>query len=83
MILFSDSAFSILDEPFSQVMPVNVEKLQELISFQKKSKGIIITDHQYSSLLPISDLVYILDRGNAYLMKERDDLVRYGYLHRV
>lgn len=83
MILFSDSAFSILDEPFSQVMPVNVEKLQELISFQKKSKGIIITDHQYSSLLPISDRVYILDRGNAYLMKEMVDLVRYGYLHRV
>ncbi len=80
MILFSDSMFSILDEPFSQIMPVNVEKMQTLITMQKKHKGIIITDHQYSNLMSVSDRIYILDNGNTYPVKGPEDLPRHNYL---
>ena len=79
LCLNSSSPFCILDEPFSYVAPVYVELIQKMIQRRKGEMGIIISDHNYNALLEISDDVLLLSDGYVHLIKERDDLVRYGY----
>ena len=63
IILFSDVRFVILDEPFSHIMPLHVEKLKEIINREKHRKGIIITDHMYKHIMEISDDLYLIREG--------------------
>ena len=71
--------FCILDEPFSFLAPVAVERIQDLIRRQKSSKGIILSDHNYNALLEVSDEVLLLSDGYVHQVRDRSDLVRYGY----
>lgn len=71
-----------MDEPFSYLAPVAVEVVQRLIQKEKSKKGIIISDHNYEALLEVADEVLLLSDGYVHLVKERSDLVRYGYLLR-
>lgn len=82
LCLCSPSPFCILDEPFSYLAPVYVETVQKLISREKANKGIIISDHNYEALLEVSDEVLLLSDGYVHLVKDRSDLVRYGYCRR-
>ncbi len=82
LCLCGNSLFCILDEPFSYLAPVAVEVVQRLIQREKSKKGIIISDHNYEALLEVADEVLLLSDGYVHLVKERSDLVRYGYLLR-
>lgn len=79
LCLNSGAPFCILDEPFSYLAPVYVEKVQEMIRQRKVDMGIIISDHNYEALLQVSDDVLLLSDGYVHLVKEMSDLVRYGY----
>ena len=79
LCLNSGAPFCILDEPFSYLAPVYVEKVQEMIRERKKDMGIIISDHNYEALLQVSDDVLLLSDGYVHLVREMSDLVRYGY----
>ena len=79
LCLNSGAPFCILDEPFSYLAPVYVEKVQEMIRERKKDMGIIISDHNYEALLQVADDVLLLSDGYVHLVKEMSDLVRYGY----
>ena len=79
LVLCSPSPFCILDEPFSFLAPVAVERIQDLICRQKSSKGIILSDHNYNALLEVSDEVLLLSDGYVHQVQDRSDLVRYGY----
>ena len=59
MVLNSEAEFCILDEPFSNVAPKYVEIMQQLIQQHKATKGIIISDHMYESVMDITDDVLI------------------------
>ena len=41
-ILVSQTKFCMLDEPFSQVMPIHIDSIKKLILREKENKGIII-----------------------------------------
>jgi len=82
LCLCSNAPFCILDEPFSYLAPVYVEVIQKLIDRQKDKRGIIISDHNYEALLEIADEVLLLSDGYVHLIKDRSDLVRYGYCRR-
>lgn len=82
LVLKADSDFCILDEPFSNIAPVYVEKMQAMILAEKQHKGIIISDHLYQSILDVSDTLYLLRDGYTFPVNSRDDLVRLGYLAR-
>ena len=69
-----------LDEPFSQVMPVHVDRIKKIIKHEKKNKGIIITDHLYEHIIDICDKIYVIANGKTYLTKDRDDLIKFGYI---
>lgn len=81
-LLHADTAFSLFDEPFSGVMPVHVETLAEEMQCLKSRKGILLTDHRYAEVLPLCDVVYLLDQGRLRQLgtDPRAELQDYGYL---
>ena len=79
-ILASKTKFCMLDEPFSQVMPVHIEPIKNLIIREKKNKGIIVTDHLYKHIIDICDHLYVISKGKTYLTKSTLDLKTLGYV---
>ncbi|MCB9360686.1 MAG: ATP-binding cassette domain-containing protein [Flavobacteriales bacterium] len=73
-ILVSPSKFCMLDEPFSQIMPIQIETIKKLIIREKENKGIIITDHLYNHIIDLSDDVYVLSDGKTYFARGINDL---------
>ena len=80
IILKSSSDFVLLDEPFSYIMPVYVEKLKLIIKKEKTGKGIVITDHLYRDLLDVSDELYMIRDGTSIPIKDPGELRTFGYL---
>lgn len=63
--LATEPKFILLDEPFTGIDPVTIEEIQEIL-FRLKNRniGILITDHNVSATLRITDRNYILIDGN-------------------
>lgn len=80
LILKSKAPFCILDEPFSGLMPVHIERMKDIILKTKLKKGIIITDHMYRHVLDITDRLYVLANGKTYPVKGEEELEARGYL---
>jgi ABC-type lipopolysaccharide export system ATPase subunit len=81
IVLFSNTKFCLLDEPYSGVSPIIVEKINNLILEQSKTKGIIITDHNYQSLLKVANKFFLLKDGSGYHLKDKEELIQHGYLN--
>ena len=84
--LASEPKFILLDEPFTGIDPVTIEEIQEII-FKLKDQGIgiLITDHNVSATLSITDRNYILIDGRIIASGTADEiaadaLVRKHYL---
>ena len=80
LILYSKAVFCLLDEPFTGLTPVFVERLQSVINNQKVKKGILVSDHLYRQVIDLSDSLYLLTEGKTYLVQDINDLVQRGYL---
>src|SRR6478736_1247289 len=83
MILLSEKQFCFLDEPFSGIAPLHIEKIKELINVEKKRKGILVSDHLYKHVLEIANRSYALVNGQTYPFKNKHELIKYGYLHEI
>ena len=80
MIICSRAAFVLLDEPFTHISPVQAENFKQLIKACAKTKGIILTDHQYRNVLDISNRIILLNNGATKPINSRADLVQYNYI---
>lgn len=80
LILNSGKKIILLDEPFSFVAPLYVEKFKLLIRQKKKECTIVITDHFYREILDISDSIYLLKNGSSKLIQSKEDLENEGYI---
>lgn len=78
-ILKSNSKFVFLDEPFTHISPIQIEKVKVLLAEEKGSKGILITDHLYTQVLDICDNLYVLSNGKTHLTKSPADIETLGY----
>lgn len=84
--LASDPNFILLDEPFAGVDPIAVEDIQSIVAHLKdRDIGILITDHNVTETLAITDRTYLMYEGG--ILKEgtpkelaADELVRKVYL---
>jgi len=84
--LASDPNFILLDEPFAGVDPIAVEDIQSIVAHLKdRNIGILITDHNVTETLAITDRTYLMFEGG--ILKEgtpkelaADELVRKVYL---
>lgn len=79
-IIRSKAQFAMLDEPFSFLSPVLVEKVKAILREEKLHKGFLITDHMYPHILEMSDTLYALQNGKIHLVKHPSELERLGYL---
>ena len=75
------SLFAMLDEPFTHLNPIQIEKIKVFLLEEKAKKGFLITDHMYNHLLDASDRVYLLKDGKTHPVKTLDDLDALGYIH--
>jgi len=67
--LATEPKFILLDEPFAGVDPIAVEDIQKIVrSLKYKNIGILITDHNVSQTLAITDKTYIMFEGK--ILKE-------------
>lgn len=82
-ILTSKTRFCMLDEPFSQVMPLHVDTIKKIIRIERNSKGIIVTDHLYEHIIDICDEIYVIVNGKTYLTNDISDLINLGYINKI
>lgn len=80
VILKSKSRFVMLDEPFTHLNPIQIEKVKELLIEERKNKGLIITDHMYRHILDVSDQLYVMANERTYLTKSLEDIEALGYV---
>ena len=80
LVLLSDAPFYILDEPFTQIDPVNIDEVKALIRERSKDHGIIVTDHNYDAISSVADNLFAIADGYTNPVRCREDLVRHGYL---
>lgn len=81
IFLTSNSKFILLDEPFSYLMPLHVEKLKTIINNEKRNKGIVITDHLYNDLSDVSDSIYLIYNSVSRKIENYSELKQYGYIN--
>lgn len=80
LILYSDSKFILLDEPFSGLSPKLTAEMQRIIKGQANYKGIVISDHRFQDVLDISDEVYLLSGSHLKQIKNLKELEQHNYL---
>lgn len=77
--LKSTSEIALLDEPFSHISPLYVEKIKELITKESQYKIIVITDHLYKHIIDLSKDIYLIKDGFAKKIKRLDELEFHKY----
>lgn len=80
MVLYSSANFILLDEPFTHVTPVQSDYFKTVIKSVSKTKGIIITDHQYQNVLDVSDRIILINEGSTKPITHIDELAVYRYI---
>lgn len=83
VIIKTKSKFAILDEPFSHLMPLHIEKMCKILWKEKKNKGFLISDHMYSQIVDLSDYLYMLSDGQTFQVKNRADLAKFKYINNI
>lgn len=80
LVICSDTRFVLLDEPFTHLMPLQIERIKDLIRAEKQHKGFIVTDHLYQEIMEVSDRLYLLAGGKTHLVTDAAQLRDLGYL---
>jgi ABC-type multidrug transport system ATPase subunit len=80
ILLDLDSKFLLLDEPFNGLSPIAVEHIKKLIIAASKTKGILLTDHDYRNVLDVANSYWLLRNGGIQLLTDKSQLVQWGYI---
>lgn len=72
--------FLLLDEPFSMIEPLYKDIIQALLMDLKSRKGIILTDHYFRDVLPLTDRNILLKNESFLPISGAEDLEMLGYL---
>jgi ABC-type lipopolysaccharide export system ATPase subunit len=83
LIVYSNSRYILLDEPFNGVAPKNIEDIKAKIKVQSPTKGIILTDHDYRNIIDISDRMILLFDGGTKEVKSLEELKYWGYVPEI
>lgn len=79
LVLNSPAPFILLDEPFNGLSPITVEKIQELILVSARSKGIIITDHNFRAVHKVANKCMLLNECYLKEVKKLTELKPFGF----
>ncbi len=81
LVLKSPGKIILMDEPFSHIAPLYIERFKQMIELKKQIKAIIITDHYYLDVLDTADNLYLLKNGCTKRIDNIKDLEDYKYLN--
>jgi lipopolysaccharide export system ATP-binding protein len=82
--LVINPSFLLLDEPFSGIDPIQVLELQRIIfDLKRQGIGILVTDHNVSETLAVTDRAYIMDNGRLFRAGSPEALARDPEVRRV
>jgi len=81
LMVYSNSRYILLDEPFNGVAPKNIEDIKSRIREQSKTKGIILTDHDYRNIVDVSTRTLLLFDGGIKEVNNLDELKHWGYVN--
>jgi lipopolysaccharide export system ATP-binding protein len=82
--LVINPSFLLLDEPFSGIDPIQVLELQRIIFDLKRTGiGILVTDHNVSETLAVTDRAYIINEGRIFRAGSPEALARDPEVRRV
>ena len=79
-MLHANYKFVLLDEPFNGVAPIVIDQLKDMIAEHSKTKGIILTDHDYNNVLDVANRYCLIVGGAIRPVSDKTDLVNWGYL---
>lgn len=80
LILKFSSKIVLLDEPFSHIAPLYIEKITSLIEIENHQKAIIITDHMYQHIVGASNSIYLIKNGCSKYIENLKELEDYKYV---
>jgi ABC-type multidrug transport system ATPase subunit len=75
-----DVKFVLLDEPFSKVEPLYIEKIIDLINEYRSTKGFVITDHDYRNIINASDRIILVTNGVCKPITKLTELEFWNYV---
>jgi lipopolysaccharide export system ATP-binding protein len=74
--LATEPKFILLDEPFTGIDPVTIEEIQQILfKLKERSIGILITDHNVTATLRITDRNHILFDGRIVAEGTADEII--------
>jgi lipopolysaccharide export system ATP-binding protein len=82
--LATDPKFVLLDEPFAGVDPIAVEEIQTIVGqLKNRNIGILITDHNVTETLSITDRAYLMFEGKLLKAGSPEELAQDEQVRRV
>ncbi len=80
LVSYSDAKYILIDEPFSGIAPLYKDEIKKIIKDLSKTKGFIITDHDYHNTLDISTRIILLHDGGTKQISNKQEIVDWNYL---
>ena len=80
IILGLNKEITILDEPFSEIAPIYIEKMISIITRLAPNKSFIISDHSFGSLKQVCSNLYFMQNGELKNIQNQNILRKYEYL---
>ncbi len=80
LVIKSKADLILLDEPFTHLSPLYIEKFTNILKQEAKTKAIVMTDHLYHHIIELADDLYFLTNGCTQLIKDPVELENLKYL---
>jgi ABC-type multidrug transport system ATPase subunit len=80
IILNLDTDFMMLDEPFSGLSPLIVTDVKKMIREASKTKGILVSDHDYRNVLDVANEIWLIRDGGIKKINGINELMEWGYI---
>ncbi len=80
LLINTECKFIMLDEPFNGVSPIIIDHIKQLLLDKSKTKGIILTDHDYNNVVDIATRLCLIFDGGIKHIQDKIELVKWGYL---
>jgi ABC-type multidrug transport system ATPase subunit len=72
LVFYLPHPFLMLDEPFSGLAPLQIQRVQELMKEKGSHKGILISDHYFDNVLQVSHKNWMLRHGKLKSISPSD-----------
>lgn len=81
LVIKNDADIVLLDEPFTHLSPLYINKFKKIIKEEQQNKAVVISDHMFRHIIDVADDLYLLKNGCTQLVKDINELEEYHYLN--